>query len=121
MKVTYKVHNVRCGDIGCYAQLPRLPPGVAGEAAEKGVCTQLAQCVNALHELVQTAVPPGPSAEGLLRVTARLYSTVTLLTKHVRHSHVTRHVTRHVTQHVTQHVTHHLSRNLTRPLGNLCR
>ncbi len=47
------------------------------------MCTRLGHTVNTLHELVQTALPVGPSVDNLLRVVTRVYGTLAMLVKYV--------------------------------------
>ncbi len=50
---------------------------------EKAVTIQLGTLLTALHELVQTALPPGPCTDTLMRELSRTYSILTTLTKYV--------------------------------------
>lgn len=50
---------------------------------EKAVSIQLGTLLTALHELVQTALPPGPCTDTLMRELSRTYSILTTLTKYV--------------------------------------
>ncbi|KAF4094918.1 Fanconi anemia group I protein isoform X3 [Onychostoma macrolepis] len=49
---------------------------------EKAVMIQLGTLLTALHELVQTALPPGPCTDTLMRELSRTYSILTTLTKY---------------------------------------
>ncbi|XP_051548730.1 Fanconi anemia group I protein-like [Myxocyprinus asiaticus] len=49
---------------------------------EKAITIQLGTLLTALHELVQTALPPGPCSDTLMRELSRTYSILTTLTKY---------------------------------------
>lgn len=58
-------------------------PLVQQDPIEKAVSIQLGTLLTALHELVQTALLPGPCTDTLMRELSRTYSILTTLTKYV--------------------------------------
>uniref|UniRef100_W5NBC0 FA complementation group I n=1 Tax=Lepisosteus oculatus TaxID=7918 RepID=W5NBC0_LEPOC len=65
----------------------RLPTGEASQGpqqdpVEKAITLQLGTLLTALHELVQTALPPGASVDTLLRELASTYTILTALCKY---------------------------------------
>lgn len=58
-------------------------PLVQQDPIEKAVTIQLGTLLTALHELVQTALLPGPCTDTLMRELSRTYSILTTLTKYV--------------------------------------
>jgi len=53
------------------------------ESAEKCVYNRIGHIINAFHELLQTALPVGPSVDAMMRVVYRLYLLLTTLVKWV--------------------------------------
>lgn len=52
------------------------------ENFDKVICTQLGLLINSFHELVQTAIPPGPPMNNSIKSIAKLYDALTLLSKY---------------------------------------
>ncbi|CAH1782677.1 unnamed protein product [Owenia fusiformis] len=52
------------------------------ETAEKQICVRLGLVINVIHELIQSAVPPGHITDHLLKCITKLYNTITLLVKY---------------------------------------
>ncbi|KAG2471095.1 FANCI protein, partial [Polypterus senegalus] len=54
------------------------------DATEKAICLQLGTLLTVLHELVQTALPPGSCVDTLLREISKLYTILTSLVKYAK-------------------------------------
>jgi len=48
---------------------------------DKNICLRLGHTINIFHELLQTALPPGPCTESLIKTVNRLYAVLTNLVK----------------------------------------
>ncbi|XP_036398034.1 Fanconi anemia group I protein [Megalops cyprinoides] len=81
-EVDWVIAKRRCQQSSKEASSGTCCPGGQQDPVEKAMTLQMGTLLTALNELVQTALPPGPCTDSLLRVLSRTYTVLTTLAKY---------------------------------------